>query len=140
MAYGMQQLRKAGDALMAADKRYADATYRAMTPKDAAAGPISAMREVAAGYAGQPLGSEIQVMDKSDPRYRPYMDTGVKAAAAGFRYGLPAAGLTAAGMGLGAIGEGLKMTPEEAEMYGNQLLTMAAEQRAQQSAGAVMPV
>jgi hypothetical protein len=100
MAYGKEQLRKAGDFIKSLDKRYADAVYESMSPKDPTAGPIAGLREIAAGYASQPLGYPNQVLNESDPRYKPYMDKGVKAAAAGFRYGLPAAGITLAGKGL----------------------------------------
>ena len=46
------------------------------------------------------MNATTSIFDTEDERYRPYQDVGVKAAAAGLRYGVPAAGVTLAGKGI----------------------------------------
>ena len=111
MAYGMQQLRKAGEYLSNMDRKYADAVY-------ARRGDDISQMDI--NTQAVPLGDirgNVGVMDGGDPGYTvrggminapTYMqglpqgmqDAAYMAANAGVRYGLPAAGVTFAGKGL----------------------------------------
>ena len=98
-------LRKAGDAVgqffVDRDKEYANAVLEGMSPKyEGQPNFMQSLQLHGATLAGQPLSSSKSIFDTSHETYAPYQDTAVKAAAAGFRYGLPAAGITLAGKGL----------------------------------------
>ena len=94
MAYGMQQLRKAGKALQGFDTAYADRVRKGMGgEKDS---PMKVM------LGGQPLSSIRYEGAESltDHLQGSAFVAGVGATNVGYRYGLPAAGLTLAGKGL----------------------------------------
>ena len=101
MAYGREMLRKAGQGLLGLDERYANAVLAGMKPSIEGHPTMKqAMQQAGAEMAGMPLNSPKSIFNREDPKYHPYQDAGVKAAAAGFRYGLPAAGVTLAGKGI----------------------------------------
>ena len=112
MAYGMQQLRKAGDFIKDLDVKYAERAARDMGGDPASVG---------VQLGGQPLSSKIELTSNAErneasQRFRgrdasalehlmlggaeAAVVGGVIATNAGYRYGLPAAGLTLAGKGL----------------------------------------
>ena len=94
MAYGMQQLRKAGKAIQNFDRAYADRA-RADFGDDKA--PLKSM------LGGTALSEPIQDFKADGPvgKALGYATiAGLYGSNAGYRYGLPAAGLTLAGKGL----------------------------------------
>ena len=135
MAYGMQQLRKAGDALRNFDAKYADKVNKVVAGENP-----GMVRGIAGMAVGSPIGEGYNTIKADGPMGKALATgalAGLDASNVAVRYGLPAAGLTAAGM---ALGEQFKLTPEEAEQYGNQFLAVADDLRSQQSPGSVMPV
>ena len=102
MAYGREMLRKAGQGLLGLDERYANAVREGIQPNEISK-PIKGgelTRQLIADIGGVPLNSTKSLFDTSDPRYKPYQDTAMKAASTGVRYGIPALGVTLAGKGL----------------------------------------
>ena len=94
MAYGMEQLRKAGDFLNNLDTKYATRVTKDMG--GAHKSPLKVM------LGGSPM-SSIGYDDAQTAKEHAMgiaFTAGVGATNAGYRYGLPAAGLTLAGKGL----------------------------------------
>ena len=97
MAYGRDILRKAGQSLMNFDERYADRAARDM------GGAHKSGLQV--GLGGTSIRSLSQGADFKDPSISDYLMAygylgGAMGTNLGYRYGLPAAGVTLAGQGL----------------------------------------
>ena len=95
MAYGMQQLRKAGKALQDFDRDYADRARADFGGEQKA--PLKSM------LGGTPLSEPVQDFKADGPLGTALgyaTIAGIYGSNAGYRYGLPAAGLTLAGKGL----------------------------------------
>jgi len=104
MAYGMQQLRKAGKALQDFDTAYADKIEKGVQENMA---NMPGPRGVLEGFRGMtsavPLDQIYVDQGASNAKEKAMsiaMNTGVFAANVGSRYMLPAGGLTLAGKGL----------------------------------------
>ena len=98
MAYGMNQLRKAGMAIKGMDDNYANAIKDRIVDKN---DPHNKGRALAALLAGAPIErGDIQADNLGFRILGEAMDLGVSASNLGVRYGLPAAGVTLAGKGI----------------------------------------
>ena len=104
MAYGMQQLRKAGEAMRGFDTAYADKIEKGVQENMA---KMPGPRGVLEGFRGMtsavPLDQIYVDQGASNAKERAIsiaMNTGVFAANVGSRYMLPAGGVTLAGKGL----------------------------------------
>jgi hypothetical protein len=101
MNYGRETvsnlLRKAGQGIMDFDRMYAERAARDMKAYDTPMGGIrgmlggNAIGDIAKGFDSDSLGERLVGYG---------MQTGMIATNAGYRYGLPAAGITLAGKGL----------------------------------------
>ena len=100
MAYGMQQLRKAGQALGDMDKAYTDAVRKVPAFNNPGSGvPFNEMFK----YPNEGVGwKERRIVDA--------MAAGVLTANVASRYALPAGGLTLAGKGLYDLTAGMQQT------------------------------
>ena len=94
MAYGMQQLRKAGKALQDFDTAYAD-----RAEKDMGGAHKSPLKVMLGGSPLQSIGYD-EAENIKEHAMGIAFTAGVGATNVGYRYGLPAAGLTLAGKGL----------------------------------------
>ena len=107
MAYGKQQLRKAGEALLNVDQMYADGIKSIYgikdgeTPRDQN-GLLNAARAIGSGFLGGASIKDIQ--GDTVLSDRPGIRTMAQATNLGARYGVP---LTAAGIGLVAAADAL---------------------------------
>ena len=149
MAYGMNQLRKAGMAIKSMDDNYANAIKDRIVDKN---DPHNKGRALAALLAGAPIEKgSIQADTLGERVLGEAMDLGVSASNLGVRYGLPAAGITAVGLGIANLGNSMRQafapTPEEAMDYAAQfeeagMPEYAAQMRAAagvQTSGTLMP-
>ena len=94
MAYGMQQLRKAGKALLDADERYANKVGESINPKTQ---PIAELtRAVPIRHMLEPSNATTRAEKVIDAA----MVGGITTANVAARYALPAGGITLAGKGL----------------------------------------
>ena len=108
MNYGKEMLRKAGTGLLELDQGYSKKVNEILIGDPEKAGIV---RSIGAGLLSSPLRPPELVIEPGDTKREIMLGRAYQAAApvigGAVRYGLPAAGITAAGMGLARLAEGL---------------------------------
>ena len=107
--YGKELLRKAGQSMMDFDRRYAD---RAAKDMNAYATPMGGVRGMLGGNALADIAQGFEADTLKEKMMGYGMQAGMMATNAGYRYGLPAAGITLAGKGLYDLTMGLNQQTE----------------------------
>ncbi len=154
MAYGMNQLRKAGKALEDFDIRYGDAVYKAAGPdKDSTNMPRAMLADLISTpiMPGKVIDDGTENIPMAMKVAAQAYNYGAPAVSFTARYGIPGAGITAAGVGIGNLANSMRQafapTPEEAMDYAAQfekagMPEYAAQMRAAagtQTSGTIMP-